>query len=113
MFVGSFTAGLVYTGLSVCTTAAQTTVNIALAATESVVGIVGGPWIQLPFRAVRGAVQPLAEKTAQTANLAISLTSGALVGTTAYVGQTLWNRARSQKLNADIKNEEWVVIPSS
>lgn len=110
MFVGSFTAGLVYTGLNVCTTAAQTTANITLTASECVVGIVGGPWLQLPFRAARGLVQPLAEKTAQAATLAISLTSGALVGTTVYIGQTLWNHTQSQKLKADIKNEEWVVL---
>jgi hypothetical protein len=110
MFVGSFTAGLVYTGLSICTTAAQTTANVTLTATECIVGFVGGPWLQLPFRAVRGIVQPLTEKTVQTATLAISLTSGAIVGTTAYVGQTLWNREPSQKLKTDIKNEEWVVL---
>lgn len=110
MFVGSFTTGLVYTSLSICTVTAQTTANITLTASECVVGIVGGPWLQLPFRAARGLVQPLAEKTAQVATLAISLTSGALVGTTAYVGQTLWNRAQSQKLKVDIKNEEWVVL---
>ncbi len=113
MFAGSFTAGIVYTGLNICTTAAQTTANIALTATESIVGLVGGPWIQLPFRVARGVVQPLAEKTAQTANLAIGLTAGALVGTTAFVGQTLWNRTQTQKLKADIKSEERVVIPSS
>ncbi len=108
--IGSFTAGIAYACFGIFTTAAQTTANIALSTTDAAVGFVGGPWLQMPFRIVRGIAQPIAEKTVQTAALTVSLTTGVLVGTTVFVGQ-LWNAP--QKLKADPKNEEWVVIPSS
>jgi hypothetical protein len=112
MFAGSLAAGIFYTGMTFATSAIHTTANIALATADSVIGIVGGPWIQLPFRVVRNVAQPVTEKTVQAATLGISLVGGAVVGGVAYLGQTMTQRM-SQKLKTDPKNEEWVVISAS
>lgn len=115
MFVGSLTAGIVYTGISIFTMAAQTTTNIALVTTDTVLGFVGGPWIQMPFRLVRSVAQPVAEKTVQTATLGISMATGAVIGGTVFLGQKLVaSRSHdTQKLKTDPKSEEWVVISAS
>lgn len=112
MFAGSLTAGIFYTGITLFTSTVHTTVNIALATTESVIGIVGGPWIQIPFRLTRGIAQLVAEKTVQVGTLGISLVSGAVVGGVAFLGETITYSMR-QKLKNGPKNEEWVIIGSS
>lgn len=114
MFAGSLAAGIAYTGISILTTAVHTTVNFAGLATETVVGIVGGPWLQTPFRIVRSIAQPIMERTSQTAVLSISVATGAVVGSTVYIGQRLFSgESILKKLKKQHKNEEWVVITGS
>ncbi len=114
MFAGSLASGIMYTGLSLFTTATQATAHIALTTADTVLGIVGGPWIQMPFRVVHSIAKPVAEKTVQTATLGISLATGAVVGGTVFLGQKLFTtRSAVEKLKSDPKNEEWVVISAS
>lgn len=113
MFAGSLAAGITYTGVIFFTTAVQKTVNLVGLATDTVLGMVGGPWIQIPFRIVYLVAQPVAEKTVQTASLGISLVAGTIVGGTVFLGKKLLlSNTRPKKLKKNHKNEEWVVIPN-
>ncbi len=114
MFAGTLVTGIAYTGMSLFTTAAKTTINLTGAATDAVIGIVGGPWIQIPFRVVRSVAQPVVEKTVETTILGTNLATGAIVGTTVYLGQRLFLYVSgTEKLKKDLKNEEWVLIADS
>ncbi len=100
VFVGSLTTTVIYTGFSLATTAAKTTTNIALTITDSVLGLVGGSWVQIPFRTIRGIAQPAAEASVQLATLGASMVAGAVLGSSVYIGEKVYS-----KLHKKIKIE--------
>lgn len=96
VFVGSLTTTIVYTGFSLATRAAKLTTDIGLSVTESVLGVVGGPWIQIPFTAVRTVAQPVTEATIQLATLGASMATGLVIGGAVYVGEKLYTKTRAK-----------------
>ncbi len=101
VFAGSLATTVVYTGISLAAKAAKETTNIALTATDSVLGIVGGSWAQIPFRAIRAVAQPAAKASVQLATLGVSMLAGAVVGTSVYIGEKVYT-----KLHEKIKIED-------
>ncbi len=92
VFVGSLTTTVIYTGFSLAATVAKTTTNIALTVTDSLLGLVVGSWVQIPFRAIRGIAQPAAEASVQLATLGTSMVAGAAVGSSVYIGEKVYSK---------------------